>query len=48
MADDKKKPEKIHISPAAAKKLRKKAGKLPDGAAGDSILNAIVKKLKGN
>lgn len=45
---DKDKPEKIHISPKAAKKLREKAGKLPEGEAGNSILEAILKKLKGS
>lgn len=51
MADkpEKKKPEKIHISPAAARKLRKAAGSsLPKGKEGDDILSRIVKKLRGD
>lgn len=47
MADDKKKPDKIHISRSAAKKLAKSAGKLPEGKAGDNMLAAILKKLRG-
>lgn len=47
MADDKKKPDKIHISRKTAKKLAKAAGKLPEGKAGDNMLDAIIKKLRG-
>jgi hypothetical protein len=44
---DNKKPDKIHISRKTAKKLAKAAGKLPEGKEGDSMLDAIIKKLKG-
>jgi hypothetical protein len=47
MGDDKKKPEKIHISRKTAKKLAQSAGKLPEGKAGDSMLKSIIKALKG-